>query len=220
MITASSISTISYIPRDVLESRLTALQKNHIFDFWGYICHKGEIIPKNAFLDDLDDDIVEGADLPFPDRRDKDHIHVFMIPSSRLDTNSLLSPVDGLSCFDIEHPERGLLSSDFFRKSKFSEWYLYNLHYPEYIAQKGEQKEFTYSPGDFVWSDKRAARNLIDDTVCNGDFAKLLRVRSILETGGSCKTLVTKGIIKPGEVFSYSLYCDNYSRNPKNFLNS
>ena len=55
--------------------------------------------------------------------------------------------------FDPNCPDKPL-GCLIFQSSKFDDWYMYGLHDPEYLASKGEAREFIYSRDNFKFSDE------------------------------------------------------------------
>lgn len=126
MKTTKAISTISFNSKEYLTGTLERLTKKHIITFWAYILHYGE------------DD--EGGK--------KNHFHVYIEPSSSIQTESLrtefIEPVPN---------DKPLACLPFRITSDFGEWYKYTMHDRAYLAMKMLEKKYHYSPSDYVVSD-------------------------------------------------------------------
>lgn len=124
MRTSKPFSTISYNTDTFLQAQLNDLVKRNIIDFWCYVNHKKEI------------------------DENKDHKHLFIIPSSIIDTKNLeqhfiepdLTNMLPLKCMP-------------FQSSNFSDWFLYSKHDAGYLLSKGQKREFHYAESDFICSD-------------------------------------------------------------------
>ena len=126
MLTSCAISTITYNTIKFLDDTLTGLIEKGKISFYCYIFHKAE-----------DDEL-------------KDHIHLFIIPCSRIDTFALegvLKEVDPhndlpLGCIPFVH-------------SKWEDWFLYGLHDDLYLRIKGKPpRKFHYSKSDMHCSNE------------------------------------------------------------------
>ena len=120
MATRQPTSTISYNSEAFLREKLESWYNAHIIQAYTYILHKGE----------------DG---------DKDHIHLRIIPNKTLDVMNL---TDDLKEFVIgkEKP----LGVRPWRPSKEEDWFLYVVHYPQYMnlkyvdLQKGEKLPYDW----------------------------------------------------------------------------
>lgn len=132
MNTSKPISTISYNSVDFLVSILDDLTKARKISFYAFIKHRGE-----------DDEAGK-----------KDHIHLYVEPSSRINTDELKDHFKEITA-DSEKPLGCLL----FRSSKFDDWFLYSLHFSTYLKSKNLTKKYNYtydqiitsSPDDLVY---------------------------------------------------------------------
>lgn len=124
MKTRLPISTVSYNTDSFLQYKLNELIKAKKISFWSYIIHKAE------------------------ENEKKDHKHLFIVPSSTVQTVDLQSFFDEI---DLSS-DKPLKCMDF-RPSKFYDWYKYCLHDIAYLFSKGEIRQFHYSKSDFVVSD-------------------------------------------------------------------
>lgn len=128
MATSRPISTISYNTLPFLRSRLEELVSNHKIQAFMYIYHKGE----------------DG---------DKDHIHLRIVPNTRLDPMVL---TDFFKEPDLKFPKNKPLGVRPWRPSNEEDWLLYAVHDKAYMKLKysndpGEKIE--YKDSDIVVSD-------------------------------------------------------------------
>lgn len=127
--TQSEISTIAYGTTAFLSQELAAMRQSGILSEYMLICH--------------DRDTSSDGSLK------KAHHHIWAVPARRIDQTafreSLTMAVPG------ELPLRAMEV----RKSKRSDWVLYVLHHPEYLASKTSSSDgkFEYSLSDIVHSD-------------------------------------------------------------------
>ena len=126
MNTGKPISTISWNTKDFLVSLLGDLTESHLIQFWDFIYHKPE-----------DDEAGK-----------KHHFHLYLEPAKRLSTADLK---ELFSEFDPKHPDKPL-SCLSFRYSVFSDWYLYGLHDPCYLAAHNLTKKYSYQDKNFIFS--------------------------------------------------------------------
>lgn len=145
-LTTKPTSTISYNSPDWLRDKLDALYNARRIADYRMIRHIGE----------------DG---------DKDHFHVWLEPSRRLDTEDLR---EWLKEPDPMHPDKPLGCMPF-RSSKEDDWIMYALHDPEYLSNhhtdESEEKEpytlddiVTPNPEALQRSYKRAIRLRQTDT--------------------------------------------------------
>lgn len=142
MLTSKPISTISYNTESYLLDTLNRLTKSNIICEWYYIKHDGEFSP-------------------YDNVREKDHIHLYMNPSKRIDTEELRKEFYEV---DKTNPKPlGILPCN---ASKVDDWFLYAIHDATYLAKKGEVKEFAYQWKDIKGYDidalKRACKHARD----------------------------------------------------------
>ena len=124
MRTSKPFSTISYNSIDFLLSKLNTLTDRHVIDFWSFIEHTKE------------------------EDEEKDHIHLYIVPSGLLDTNQFSREfIEFLPGESKPRRFRPCVSS------KFDQWYLYCLHNSAYLASKGQTRKYHYDYGDFFCSD-------------------------------------------------------------------
>lgn len=126
MITSKPFSTISYNTDSFLKDNLNKLVDSGLLDFYAFIHHSAE-----------DDEL-------------KDHIHVYFVPSTRMDTRYMKTC---LNEFDPKMPDKPL-SITICVSSKFDDFYMYALHDSAYLASKGQSRKYHYIKDDFITSDK------------------------------------------------------------------
>lgn len=132
-LTQKPISTISYNTENFLDIKLKELYEAHIIDYALYIKHKGEI--------DVDDFTGEV-------KRDKDHWHIYLHTSKRIDLTLIKKEFNER---DIEHFESKPLGCMNFQISKIGHWLCYAVHKIEYLLiHKIEEskKQYTYKLKD------------------------------------------------------------------------
>ena len=166
MKTSRPFSTISYNTRDFLRSKLEELYSRNILSFYAFIHHEPEEDEK------------------------KDHIHLFLVPNGTQNTDTIR---DYFKEYDPTNPlkPRGCLPCN---SSKFGDWYLYSLHNPDYLAAKGQAREFIYTESEMEVSDDLYFGELKGQV----DFSPLRRlaaVRSAAENGTPFSDLVRSGFI-------------------------
>jgi len=132
-LTQKPISTISYNTENFLDSKLVELYDTKIIDYALYIKHKGE--------NDIDDFTGEV-------KKDKDHWHIYMHTSKRIDLTSIKKEFNEI---DIENFNSKPLGCMNFQVSKIGHWLCYAVHKIEYLLiHKIEEskKQYTYKLKD------------------------------------------------------------------------
>ena len=129
MRTNCALSAIAY-PKspDVFKATLDDLVRQRVLTLYAFIPHRGEV-----------DDYGEV---------DKDHYHVLFVPFDTVDTKKLAAYI-----------EDGQGGSIFYKIEKCrscGDWVLYAYHDPEYLASKGEVRQYTYAFSDIVTNDQNA----------------------------------------------------------------
>lgn len=132
MNTSKPIATISYnvVQTDAkgrrsapyLEKVLSSLIQSGKLLFWCYIYHFSE-----------------------DDECKKEHIHLYMEPARKIDTIILANHFQEPDPSDVSAPPLGVMP---IRNSNFENWYLYSIHNPYYLSQKGLNKKFFYNFDD------------------------------------------------------------------------
>lgn len=132
-LTQKPISTISYNTEYFLDRKLEKLYDTNIIDYALYIKHKGE--------NDIDDFTGEV-------KRDKDHWHIYLHTSKRIDLSSIKKEFNER---DIENLNSQPLGCMNFQLSKIGHWLCYAVHKLEYLViYKIEEckKQYTYKLTD------------------------------------------------------------------------
>lgn len=148
MRTSKPISTITWNTIPFLTKKLLDLEKKRVISFWAYISH-------------------------FPEEDEKkQHIHLFMIPVNRLDTEELQRE------FDEVDPNNALpIKCLTIKSSKFSDWYLYGKHDQDYLVSNGQSRRYKYTDDDFVVSSQEEFSefiHMIDFSKFNGNRVRLV----------------------------------------------
>lgn len=186
MKTSKPFSTISYNTPSYLFSKLSELVQSRKIEFFSFIEH-----------------------LPEDDEK-KIHIHLFIIPNGRVDTDQI---IDYLTEIDPEKPDKPL-GCIMCRSSKFGDWYLYALHDRGYLAQRGQARKYSYQESEMQVSDTDYLRELIH-TVDYSPYTRFLQIRQYAVEGIPFSDLVMQGLIPIQQTASYEkayqLMC-RYSR--------
>lgn len=135
MRTSLPFSTISYCSPDFLKASLQSLidAPNPVLSWYAFIVHEPE--PGDS----------QGGK--------KKHAHVIAYPARACSTDSILRDIQEPDP-DPDKSSSGLMLRCMpARKSKFSDWFMYSLHDPVYLASKGMERHFEYKVSDFITSD-------------------------------------------------------------------
>ena len=177
MFTSCPVSTVSYNTVANLKKCLNRLIKDKVITFYAFINH-----------------------LPEDDEK-KEHIHLYVVPNKRIDTDSLreyfVEPVKGnkpLCCMP-------------FYSSKWSEWYLYALHDAKYLESKCDTRKYHYKREEFTVSDDLYFNELIH-TINYSKYVGSERFINAVKSGMSWKELCMKGIVPIGLVGQYQRMFD------------
>lgn len=179
MLTSRPFSTISYNSQEQLLSVLEHLLKRRIINEWYFIHHDGEI--------DF-----------YTNEREKDHFHVYISPSSRIDTEVLR---DEFIEFDPLNPDKPLGVMPF-QSSKLDDWMMYAVHDSTYLNQKGEVKEFSYSWKSIIAWDEEALKRAVKHASASA-YRELFKRDYVMKNG--VLRSYTEGFIKTNEVVGMSL---------------
>ncbi|MBQ8685128.1 MAG: hypothetical protein IJ514_03030 [Clostridia bacterium] len=176
MTTSKPFSTISYNSEDFLISKLDELVAGGVLDEYSFIHHAKE-----------EDEL-------------KDHIHLYMIPSHKMDTAKIK---DYLQEYDEQNPEKplGCISCV---SSKWDDFYLYGIHDPAYLASKGMSRKYRYIKDDFHFSSKEFFYELIR-RIDRSKFIGLERITDAVENGVSFAEMARLGQIPVQLVNQYRL---------------
>ena len=177
MITRTSIATISYNSVPFFFFSLDELIASGVIEFYAFVDH-----------------------LPESDET-KSHKHLFIVPSSNIDTFSLQNQLKEI---DLDHPDLPPLGCIMFRHSKFADWFMYCQHDRDYLAMRGEVKEFIYSKDDFFVSDK----DYFNELIHTSDFSKFKifqKLRDAVNANVSFKDLVSNGFVPVPQIVQYRM---------------
>lgn len=191
MKTIKPISTVSWNTEEFLNKILNNLVANHTVLFWFYVKHFAESDEK------------------------KEHIHLYIEPDIRIDTNDLRSQFEEIPskdsvCKDIIRPLP-------FTVSKFDTAYLYFTHNKLYLDSHGFSKQF-YNYHDVVTSDEYLLHEkiaLIDYYKIEGGRAN--QVKQAILSGVSFEEMCDSGMIPIQQIKQYQLFytmlVSKYSKN-------
>lgn len=200
MRTSKPFATIDYNSDEFLKLKLDELIRARKIDFYAFINH-----------------------LPEEDE-EKPHKHLYIVPSSLFDTNSL---IDYLAEIDLSKSLKPFTCIAP-RSSKFDDWYLYSLHDVRYLASKGQSRKYHYKPEEVISSDK----DYLSELVHQIDYSKLYRLDSVqraVAAGVPFTELVANGVVPIQQINqyekAYSLIRENtlersgrLSHTPKSFI--
>lgn len=175
MITRTAISTISYNTDYYLYQKLNEKIQSGEIEFFCYINHLPEVDEKKA------------------------HKHLFVIPSSNIDTFKLQSFLQEI---DLSAPDNPPLGCILFRHSKFVDWYLYAIHDKDYLATKNESRAHHYTDSDIVTS----SSDYLNELIHSSDFSKyktFARLRDSVASGVPFRELVYNGFIPIQQIIQW-----------------
>lgn len=176
MITRTAISTISYNSEQFLIRELNKLiREDKIIEFYAFIYHYPEEDEK------------------------KPHRHLFVIPSSTVDTFSLN---ERLQQIDVQNPDKPPLGCISWCHSKFADWFLYSIHDRDYLASKCESRKFHYEKQEVVVSDW----DYFNELIHRSDFSKykaFAKFRDMISSGVNFRELFSNGFIPVQQIVQY-----------------
>lgn len=178
MQTCKAISTISYNSKEFLVSRLNLLVKMHIIDFYMFIEHIGEIT--------------------FTGEKEKDHIHLFIVPNHRINTAELDEQFIELDPNNIK-PKKCISWS----VSKSDDWILYALHDPNYLMSKMEKRQIQYKYTDLKSSDYDDLERRYRIAYQSSGYARACNLYKYAKAGGTLNALMEVGAIPINQITSY-----------------
>lgn len=175
MNTQKPISTISWNSEPFLIDLLTRLLKAHKIDHWEMIHHIGE-----------DDEAGK-----------KDHFHVYLEPSKRIQTADLkdqfLEPIT---------PDQKPLGCLAFRSSVYSDWYLYALHDPAYLAAHFQSRRYHYSDEQIKTADPDEHCFRVR-SVDMSQYAPIKKLKAFKDAGLTFSDAVSKGVVPIPQLSQY-----------------
>lgn len=149
MRTTKPISTISFNSENYLKGKLDELIKAKKISAYHFIRHEPEEDEK------------------------KQHFHVWLLPTKMLQTDDIR---DELKEFDPVNPSKPLGCLPF-ESSDFDNWYLYVLHDPRYLSQKGQARKYHYHRDMVVTSDE----DYLDEQIRRIDLLRLSPYQDMME---------------------------------------
>lgn len=174
MNTSKSISSIHYIEPLKLKVKLDDLiAKNHI-SFYAFIKHLKE------------------------EDETKDHIHLYIIPNGKINTDELRNELEFL---DMNNPTKPIRSLPF-TNSKFQDWYLYALHDKAYLLSKAQGRKYHYKNEEIFVSDPDYFNELIHQV----DFSKFKTQSLVIQQAEQqvpFDVLVSSGQIPVQQIMQY-----------------
>lgn len=176
MATSKPISTISYNTDNFLRRRLDELTNIGTLQAWFYIHHLGE---------------SKDDESPC-----KEHIHLLVLPNKRVDLVKFQQEFVEINPVDLKKPLRCMP----FRNSVVNDWFLYALHDPIYLSQKGMVKEHEYKPEQFIASDSDFLTCCICEAFRQFSASPVLAIREAIEKGISFDALVYSGRIPLAQI--------------------
>lgn len=174
MKTSKPFATISYNTEAFLKLKLDELCLAHNIEFATFVKHFAEA-----------------------DER-KDHIHLYVVPSGQIDTEAFRKVFEELDPLNPLKPLRCLPC----KKSKFDDWYLYAVHDKQYLASKGQSRQFHYTFEDLYATDEDF---LIEEyhTIDRSRFNGVSRLVEAVEQGKSFEDCVINGMVPLQQFVGY-----------------
>lgn len=178
MRTRSMISTISYNTPEFLRVKLEDLRKAKIISEWYFIEHQPEADEKKV------------------------HIHMLVVPSKQLSTDDL---AENFIQPDPPNPPRKTLWWEITKD--WSDWYLYSIHDPEYLASKGQSREWVYTIDQMEAHD----RDFLEERVARIDRSTLTPVsivKKYVKSGLGFADLLASGSVPITQAYAFKLAFD------------
>lgn len=190
MNTRKPISTISFNSQLFLRDKLDDLLQSGILSFWAFVRH------------DPEDD----------EAGNKNHIHLFCIPTKQIQTDELGSQF-------LEYPDEYSkpLKCILWRTSQFPDWYLYGLHDPDYLASKNQSRKYHYVFEDFCYSDEDTFRYFVR-SIDMLDLSPYKAIRDAISSGLSFEEFFQRGSIPLNQIEHYQ-YAYNMLRSNLTYRN-
>ena len=136
----------------------------------------------------------------------KDHFHVYLIPTKRLQTVDL---EDMSKEVDPNH-KKPLKIVDL-SPSKESDWILYCLHDPAYLFEKGLDREYTYSTEDFWVTDTDLFDIMLSRIEDKRNSGLQQRIIKLINDGWYFDDILKSGLVPMRFVYSAKILYDNLS---------
>lgn len=167
MRTSKPIATISYNSPDFLRNKIEYWKQQGIIEYGMWIHHKPESDEKKA------------------------HYHVYLKPAKLIQTMDL----ENDSCeIDPQHPDKPLKMVSF-RVSKESDWTLYSTHDPDYLMEKGLEREHHYSFDDIQTTCEDTLNDIISHLSDDRKGRLEYRLIDCINRGLSWQQIISSGIV-------------------------
>lgn len=177
MRTSKPIAGISYNSDAFLAGKLMDWRREGIIEFGMFIKHKPE----------------EGEK--------KEHFHVFIRPAKLVQTLDL---EDESKEFDPEHPDKPFKICGLTPSSE-SDWLLYSIHDPMYLAEKGLERVHHYGLDDIVCTDEDTFRIVCARVSDHRKGRPEYRILQMINSGMSFSQMVASGMIPMKYIYAAKL---------------
>ena len=167
MRTSKPVSTISYNSDEFLNAKIHEWKFLGLIEFGMWIRH-----------------------MPEEDEK-KSHCHVFLKPAKLIQTTDF---EDKSLEFDPSNPEKPFKMVSF-RISNESDWLLYSIHDPAYLAEKGLIREFVYSFEDIKCTCEDTLTDIISHVSDNRKGRLEYRLVDCMNRGMNWQQIVSSGMI-------------------------
>lgn len=188
MNTSKPFSTITYNTPKYLQNKLDDFVEEGILAFYSFIKHNGE------------DD--EGGK--------KDHIHLYIIPSKRVNTEALANEFCEIP--EGYQPHEGekipYLKWLICQSSKFDDWEQYTLHDALYISSKGLSKKFVYTTDDYITSDLDTLNSMIKQ-INTEALTPYRSIQQAIQDGITWQRFVLRGTIPINQLGNFERAWDS-----------
>lgn len=176
MNTSKSISSIHYVPPELLKVKLDDLVLKNKIVFYALIKHLKE------------------------DDETKDHIHFYIVPNGKINADQLRNELEFANIDDITKPFRCLP----FQFSKWHDWFLYILHDEAYLLSKMQTRKYHYQKEEIICSDEDYLNELIH-TINFSKFKAQQIVIEMAKKQVPFDEIATSGIIPVQQFAGYKL---------------
>lgn len=195
MRTSKPISTISYNTPEFLRKKIERWKELGLIEFGMWIQHQ-------------------------PDEDNKKiHHHVFLKPAKLIQTmyfeqDSMEIPVIKIEDYPIdENAGTELIPSNVkplkmisFRMSKESDWILYGIHDPTYLAEKGMTRNIHYTFSDIQSTCNDTLQDMITHLIDDRKGRLEVRIYDCIKNGLSWRDIVCTGIIPLKQIHNAHLF--------------
>lgn len=169
MRTSKPFSTISYNTKEFLIAKLNNLITRNVIDFYAFVEHIKE------------------------DDEKKNHIHLYVVPSTLIDTKQFIDELK-----ELQTNENGEMTLPLgcmpCTPSKFDDWFLYCKHDVNYLRSKGQVRMFHYEQKEFVSSNDDYL-NELSHTINYNKFSKFEQISDYAKQGFTYNQVLAMGLI-------------------------